>query len=172
MFMKKVYLIILIIFYNTQIFAAGPAPTDQERKTTASTGVKAASNFDIGEKWIFKGKKLEKKNKQKKAKKAYEKAIVKLLEANSQNPGNPDTLNLLGFSHRKIGDYDNAEIYYSMGLEIDPKHVGINEYMGELFVATNRMDEAKKRLAVLENCNCKEYKELKLVIEGKKESKY
>ena len=172
MFMKKVYLIIFIIFYNTQIFAAGPAPTDQERKTTASTGVKASSNFDIGEKWIFKGKKLEKKNKQKKAKKAYEKAIVKLLEANSQNPGNPDTLNLLGFSHRKIGDYDNAEIYYSMGLEIDPKHVGINEYMGELFVATNRMDEAKKRLAVLENCNCKEYNELKQVIDGTKQSKY
>ena len=172
MFMKKVYLIIFIIFYNTQIFAAGPAPTDQERKTTASTGVKKATNFDIGEKWIFKGKKLEKKNKQKKAKKAYEKAIVKLLEANSQNPGNPDTLNLLGFSHRKIGDYDNAEIYYSMGLEIDPKHVGINEYMGELFVATNRMDEAKKRLAVLENCNCKEYNELKQVIDGTKQSKY
>ena len=108
----------------------------------------------------------------KEAKKAYEKAIVKLLEANSQNPGNPDTLNLLGFSHRKIGDYDNAEIYYSMGLEIDPKHVGINEYMGELFVVTNRLDKAKERLAVLKDCNCKEYKELKLVIEGKKESKY
>ena len=112
------------------------------------------------------------KNKQNKAKKAYEKAIAKLLEANSKDPGNPDTLNLLGFSHRKIGDYDNAEIYYSMGLEIDPMHVGINEYMGELFVATNRMGEAKKRLAVLENCNCKEYNELKQVIDGTKQSKY
>ena len=44
--------------------------------------------------------------------------------------------------------------------------------MGELFVATNRMDEAKKRLAVLENCNCKEYSELKQVIDGTKQSKY
>ena len=102
----------------------------------------------------------------------YEKAIVKLLEANSQNPSDPDILNLLGFSHRKIGDYDNAEIYYSMGLEINPKHVGINEYMGELFVATNRMDEAKKRLAALKDCNCEEYNELKQVIDGKKQSKY
>ena len=83
-----------------------------------------------------------------------------------------DTLNLLGFSHRKIGDYVNAEIYYSMGLAIDPEHVGINEYMGELFVVTNRIDEAKKRLAALENCNCKEYNELKQVIEGTKQSKY
>ena len=107
-----------------------------------------------------------------KAKNAYENAIKSLLEANSQNPSDPDTLNLLGFSHRKIGDYDKAEIYYSMGLEIDPKHVGINEYMGELFVATNRINEAKKRLAVLESCNCKEYNELKQVIDGTKQSKY
>ena len=115
---------------------------------------------------------MKKKNKENKANKAYKKAIENLLEANSQNPGDPDTLNFLGFSHRKIGDYDNAEIYYSMGLEIDPKHIGINEYMGELFVATNRIDEAKKRLAVLKNCNCKEYNELKQVIEGTKQSKY
>ena len=46
------------------------------------------------------------------------------------------------------------------------------QYMGELYVATNRMDEARKRLAVLENCNCKEYNELKQVIDGTKQSKY
>ena len=111
-------------------------------------------------------------NKDDKANNAYNKAIKSLLDANSQNPSDPDTLNLLGFSHRKIGDFENAEIYYSLGLEIDPKHVGINEYMGELFVATNRMDEARKRLAVLKSCNCKEYNELKQVIDGTKQSKY
>ena len=167
--MKKLILAIFICFYSSIVLSAGPAP---DSKDTASKGVKASTKFDVGKKLVSKAKKLEKKNKQNKAKKMYEKAIVKLLEANSQNPSNPDTLNLLGFSHRKIGDYDNAEIYYSMGLEIDPKHVGINEYMGELFVATNRMDEAKKRLAVLEECNCKEYNELKQVIDGTKQSKY
>ena len=59
-----------------------------------------------------------------------------------------------------------------MGLEINPNHVGINEYLGELYVITNRMDLAQKRLAVLMNCNCKEFDELKAVIDGKKESKY
>ena len=167
--MKKLILAIFICFYSSIVLSAGPAP---DSKDTASKGVKASTKFDVGKKLVSKAKKLEKKNKQNKAKKMYEKAIVKLLEANSQNPSNPDTLNLLGFSHRKIGDYDNAEIYYSMGLEINPKHVGINEYMGELFVATNRMDEAKKRLAVLEDCNCKEYNELKNVIDGTKQSKY
>ena len=168
--MKKIILIVFITFYSSLLFAAGSG--GGETKTTASTGLKAATKFDIGKKWVSKAKKFEKKDKQNKAKNAYKKAIKNLLESNNQDPSNPDTLNLLGFSHRKIGDYDNAEIYYAMGLEIDPKHVGINEYMGELFVATNRMDEAKKRLAVLENCNCKEYNELKQVIDGTKQSKY
>ena len=170
--MKKLILIILITFYSLHVFAAGPSPTDSKGKTTASSGVKAATKFDIGVKWVSKAKKFEKKKKQAKAENAYKKAISNLLKANKENPSNPDILNLLGFSHRKIGDYDSAEIYYSLGLEIDPKHVGINEYMGELFVATNRMDEARKRLAVLESCNCKEYNELKQVIDGTKQSKY
>ncbi len=168
--MKKIILIVFITFYSSLLFAAGSG--GGETKTTASTGLKAATKFDIGKKWVSKAKKFEKKNKQNKAKNAYKKAIKNLLESNNQDPSNPDTLNLLGFSHRKIGDYDNAEIYYSMGLEIDPKHIGINEYMGELFVVTNRIDEAKKRLAVLKDCNCKEYNELKQVIDGTKQSKY
>ena len=57
-------------------------------------------------------------------------------------------------------------------MEIDPNHVGINEYLGELYVATNRIDLAKERLNVLESCNCEEYDELKEIIAGTKESKY
>ena len=59
-----------------------------------------------------------------------------------------------------------------MGLEIEPNHEGINEYLGELYVATNRLDLAKERLKVLEKCNCEEYDELKQVIDGTKKSKY
>ena len=35
--------------------------TEKEVKTTASKGVKAATKFDIGKKWISKAKKFEKK---------------------------------------------------------------------------------------------------------------
>ena len=168
--MKKIILIVFITFYSSLVFAAGSG--GGETKTTASTGLKAATKFDIGKKWVSKAKKFEKKNKTEKAQKHYKKAIGHLLKHNKKFPADADTLNYLGFTHRKVGDYENAEIYYSMGLELDPKHVGINEYMGELFVVTNRLDKAKERLAVLKDCNCKEYKELKLVIEGKKESKY
>ena len=59
-----------------------------------------------------------------------------------------------------------------LGLEINPSHVGINEYLGELYVATNRINLAKERLKVLESCNCEEYNELKEIIQGTKKSKY
>ena len=159
-----------IITYLVISTSAYSAPSGE--KTTASDGVKPATQFDIGKKFVSKAKKFEKSNKFKKAEKAYKKAINSLLKYNGIYPGDPDTLNLLGFTHRKIGDYENAEIYYSMGLEIDPKHIGINEYMGELFVVTNRIEKARERLAVLADCKCKEYDELKQVIEGTKQSKY
>ena len=106
-----------------------------------------------------------------KAKKRYAKAQKLLLKSNSEKPNKADTLNYLGFTTRKLGDYENGEKYYLQGLAIDPKHKGINEYLGELYVATNRHNLAVERLGVLEGCNCEEYDQLKAVIAGEK-SKY
>ena len=167
MMLKKFLIILLFVLTTSAAFSAGSSGGSGD-----GGEAKPVTQFQIAEKMIKKAKKFEKKNKTDKAQKHYKKAIGHLLKHNKKFPADADTLNYLGFTHRKVGDYENAEIYYSMGLELDPKHVGINEYMGELFVVTNRLDKAKERLAVLEDCNCKEYKELKLVIEGKKESKY
>ena len=166
MMYKKLLTVLLFVLITSQAYSAGSSGGSSGGET------KPVSQYEIAVKMIKKAKKFEKKNKTDKAQKHYKKAIGYLLKHNKKFPADPDTLNYLGFTHRKVGDYENAEIYYSMGLDLDPKHVGINEYMGELFVVTNRLDKAKERLAVLKDCNCKEYKELKLVIEGKKESKY
>ena len=121
---------------------------------------------------IKKAKKLEAKGKIEKSKKLYEEALKYLYKANKEKPLDPDILNYLGFANRKVDNIKDAEIYYLMGLELDPKHNGINEYLGELYVLTNRIDLAKERLNILKSCNCKEYQELKDVIEGVKSSKY
>ena len=167
MMYKKFLSVLLFVLITSQAFSAGSSGG-----SSGGGEEKPITQYQVAEKMIKKAKKFEKKNKIEKAQKHYKKAIGHLLKYNKKFPSDPDTLNYLGFAHRKVGDYENAEIYYSMGLALDPKHVGINEYMGELFVVTNRLDKAKERLAVLKDCNCKEYKELKLVIEGKKESKY
>jgi len=114
---------------------------------------------------VIRAKKMESKGKGEKALKLYNSAYKKLLEANKIESRNPDILNYLGFTLRKTGKFEQAEKYYLQGLKIEPDHNGINEYLGELYIQTNRIDKAKERLAVLKNCKCEEYDELKELID-------
>ena len=116
---------------------------------------------------VKKAKKLEAKNKIEKAKKNYLKAYDILKEANKMEPNNPDVLNYLGFTLRKTGDLKNAEIFYLEGLKLDATHPGINEYLGELYVETNRIELAKERLEALRGCDCEEFDELDALIREK-----
>ena len=133
---------------------------------------KVKSNYDKAVAHVKAAKNYEEKGKLKKANKSYEKARKLLKISNDKKPNNADTLNYLGFTTRKLGDYENGEKYYLQGLALNPNHIGINEYLGELYVTTGRIDLAKERLQVLANCNCKEYSQLKEIIAGTKKSKY
>lgn len=62
----------------------------------------------------------------------------------------PDITTYMGYSQRKLGNYDLAKSYYAMALSVDPNHKGANEYLGELYVETGEMDLAKVQLAKLE----------------------
>ena len=73
----------------------------------------------------------------------------------------PDILNEYAFALRKSGDLVKAEIFYNKALDIDPGHKGALEYLGELYVDTNRKDKANQLLSKLRNCKCEEYSELK-----------
>ena len=154
--MKK-NLLLIVIFYFALIISSYGA---------ASSGSSGSSNYDKVVSLVKKGKKLEKKGKIKKAKQSFNKALEYLNIANNKNPDQPDILNYLGFAYRKTGDFMMAEVYYLQGLEIDPNHIGINEYLGELYIKTNRIDLAKQRLEILKNCSCEEYDELKELIEN------
>jgi len=154
--MKKI-LIILISFYlvNNFAFAAGGDSGGSSTKI---------SIYDEAVKLIKRAGKLERKDKKEKAVKLYKEAFNKLETANKKDKNNPDILNYMGFTSRKSGNFNDAEQFYLKGLSLDPKHNGINEYLGELYVQTNRIEKAKERLAVLKNCNCKEFQELELII--------
>ena len=138
----------------------------------SSDNSKTKTSYDKAVVLIKSAKKYEKKDKIKKANKSYEKALKLLIKSNKKRPNIPDTLNYLGFTTRKLGDYENGEKFYLEGLAIEPNHIGINEYLGELYVVTNRISLAKERLKILENCNCKEYDQLREIIQGIRKSKY
>ena len=157
----KIYLtFFLLLTFATQSFAAGTSSSD--KKPSYKNAVKL----------IEAAKKYESKDKMDKALKRYKKAQKILLELDKKKPLQADTLNYLGFTTRKLGDFEAGEKYYLLGLQVEPNHVGINEYLGELYVVTNRIDLAKERLEVLKGCNCEEYQELKEIIDGTKKSKY
>ena len=127
-----------------------------------STG---SSFYKSGKKMVIRAKKLEKKDKIEKAKKLYLKAYDKFEKAYAEDKKNPDILNYLGFTLRKTGSLEKAEKFYLEGLKLDAGHLGINEYLGELYVQTGRIELAKERLQVLNGCKCEEYEELKELIE-------
>ena len=120
--------------------------------------------YEDSVKLVKRASKLEQKEKIDKAKKLYSRAFKNLSKAHKLDKNNPDILNYMGFTSRKTGNFEIAEKFYLQGLSIDPNHNGINEYLGELYVQTNRIDKANERLEVLKNCNCKEFGELELII--------
>ena len=152
--MKKIILTFLLLLLSNNCFAAASGGNDGNKDNL----------YKSAEKLILKAKKLEKKDKVEKALSLYSKAFKKLEKAHAKNKKNPDILNYLGYTLRKAGNFEKAETYYLKGLELDPEHLGINEYLGELYIQTNRIDLAKERLEVLKGCKCEEYEELKELI--------
>ena len=155
---KKIFLFYIIISFSS-VFSAGGDGGGGSVSISSSE-----SNYKSAVKLIKRAGKLEKKDKKEKSEKLYSQAFEKLSKALKTDKNNPDILNYMGFTSRKVGNFSEAEDYYLRGLAIDPKHNGINEYLGELYVQTNRIDKANERLEVLKNCNCKEYGELELII--------
>ena len=163
MIIKTIFTFFLFILLTLNSYSAG---------SSDESSSKVKSNYDKAVAIIKSAKKYEKKGKTEKANKRYKKALVLLVKSNKKKPNKADTLNYLGFTTRKLGDYAGGERYYLQGLALEPNHIGINEYLGELYVVTNRIDLAKERLNILKSCNCEEYNELKEIIDGKKKSKY
>ena len=155
--MKKIIFTIVLLLLSYPTLAA----------STVSSGDSKDSLYEGAKKLVLRAKKFEKKDKVEKAKKLYLKAYDKFEKAYNKDKKNADILNYLGYTLRKTGDLEQAEIYYLKGLELDSKHLGINEYLGELYFQTNRIKLAKERLEVLKGCNCEEYEELKELIEKK-----
>ena len=103
----------------------------------------------------------------------YQSAIDKLLQIVTRDEGNADAYNLLGYSNRKLKRFDIAEQFYLKALELNPKHKGALEYLGELYVETNQLDMANQMLQRLDQVcrfKCKEYKQLAGYIESGKAS--
>lgn len=146
-------LIVGLVLSFGNVMAAGTSSTSSRRPSVSS-------EFKAGKKAV--------------KEKDFQSALGHLNKANEKNPKNADIHNLLGYSYRKLGDTDRAFEHYHIALQINPKHRGANEYLGELYLETDQLAKAEERLKVLDDAcflGCEEYDDLKEAIEKYKEKK-
>ena len=76
-------------------------------------------------------------------------AIKSLTAAEKSEPRNADVQNLLGYAYRNSGKLDLAFKHYERALQLNPKHLGAHEYIGEAYLMVNNPAKAEEHLAAL-----------------------
>ena len=108
--------------------------------------------------------------------KDFKSAVGHLTKAVQEMPNDADAHSMLGYSYRKLGTFDKSMEYYQKALKIDSNHRYSHEYLGELYLDMNQIDNAEKQLAALKKAcpffgKCEEYEDLKKEIDAYKAKK-
>ncbi|MDE0389910.1 MAG: tetratricopeptide repeat protein [Rhodospirillales bacterium] len=92
----------------------------------------------------------------------WERAAMFLERAAGSNPRNADVFNLLAYSYRHLDRIDEAFENYGRALDLDPKHLGAHEYIGEAYLIVGDLAKAEGHLATLQEicASCEETEEL------------
>jgi tetratricopeptide (TPR) repeat protein len=90
-----------------------------------------------------------------KAEKAYTEAVKKFARATELQPSMYQAWNYLGYSNRKLGNYDAALAAYDRALKLKPDYAEAIEYRGHAYLGLNRLSEAKDAYLALYSANRK-----------------
>ena len=94
-------------------------------------------------------------------------AVARLDRALKRFPDNADVHNELGFAHRSLKQFDKAFMHYRLALDIDPRHRGAHEYIGEAYLMVGNRPAAERHLALLRQIcllSCEELRDLEKAI--------
>jgi len=83
------------------------------------------------------------------AAKQWEEAIARLRKAEVRHPDHADLQNDLGYAHRNLKQLDAAFKHYKRAIELEPRHRGAHEYIGEAYLMVGDVPNAEKHLAAL-----------------------
>ena len=109
------------------------------------------------------------------ADKDWAEAVRLFQRAEARNPDHADLQNSLGFAHRNLRQYDLAFKHYKRAIELDPRHRGAHEYIGEAYLLTGDLASAEKHLAALRQIcllPCEELTDLERAVAAYRARKY
>lgn len=136
-----------LVFVQGRVFADLPEPKEKAENPNIVAGHKALDAKD------------------------YKAAVGHLTKAVQEEPKNADAHSMLGYSYRKAGTFDKSMDHYQTALKLDANHRSAHEYLGELYLDLNQLNNAEKQLAALKKAcpffgSCEEYDDLKKAIDG------
>ena len=82
-------------------------------------------------------------------KKDWAEAARLFKRAEMRHPDHADLHNSLGYSYRNLKEYELAFKHYRRAIELDPRHRGAHEYIGEAYLITGDPAGAERHLAAL-----------------------
>jgi len=83
--------------------------------------------------------------------KDWKTAIRLLSSASLRDTRNAEIQNYLGYAYRNSGELSAAFKHYSRALQINPRHRGAHEYLGEAYLMINNVAKAEEHLAALKS---------------------
>jgi predicted Zn-dependent protease len=131
--------------FAAPVFAAGTDDGSNAASTTSASYADAKAMVEAGN---------------------YTDALPAFEAITKTEPQNADAWNMLGFTHRMLGNAGASAEAYLVVLKINPNHLGALEYQGELFLQTGKPDLAKANLAKLKGLcgTCEEFEDLEKAI--------
>ena len=94
-------------------------------------------------------------------------AVEKFKRTAVRYPENADLQNYLGYSYRNLKNFDLAFAHYKRALDLDPRHRGAHEYIGETYLLVGDIAGAERHLKALQDIcllGCKEKDDLEQAI--------
>ncbi len=135
---------------------SSPAPPKSSDPTQEAIK-DAAGNRGEAEKWyhdafddVQKGKSALDAKKDKDAEKKFRRALERGQKAVQLDSTYYEAWNLVGYTSRKLKDYDGAISAYQRCLKIKSDYAPAREYLGEAYLEMGKLDLAKEQLAAID----------------------
>ena len=135
---------------------SGPQSPEDQARTQYNAGVRAIEKADdLAADAAHQTDAKKQAKMQDKSKTAYVAALKRFMKAVEYYPSMYEAWNYIGYSNRKLGNFEAALVAYDRALSLKPGYLEAIEYRGHALLGLNRLSEAKEAYLTLFAANRK-----------------